>query len=119
MWNSYAGKRNKEPKIFISFFKNRAVIVAPEARDERMQVIWDKMVARAELLSRPQRFSGSRALTRREMEIEKALFHGTDRSNFLTALYHQGGKQKEDVCLERDRSPLFKRFLMYNMMSVR
>ncbi|MCJ8740564.1 hypothetical protein PDJAM_G00060410 [Pangasius djambal] len=71
--------------------KNRGVSVAPEARDERLQVIWDKMAARAELLSRPQRFSGSRALTRREMEIEKALFHGNDRSGFLTALYHQEG----------------------------
>ncbi|GAA6067304.1 RNA-binding protein 41, partial [Tachysurus ichikawai] len=83
--------RNRDVQDKTSSGKNRAVIVAPEARDERMQVIWDKMVARAELLSRPQRFSGSRALTRREMEIEKALFHGTDRSNFLTALYHQEG----------------------------
>ncbi|KAK2826988.1 hypothetical protein Q7C36_017914 [Tachysurus vachellii] len=83
--------RNRDAQDKTSSGKNRGVIVAPEARDERMQVIWDKMAARAELLSRPQRFSGSRALTRREMEIEKALFHGTDRSNFLTALYHQEG----------------------------
>ncbi|XP_049322123.1 RNA-binding protein 41 isoform X1 [Astyanax mexicanus] len=72
-----------------SEWKNRGVSVAPEARDERLQVIRDKMAARAELLSRPQRFSASRALSRREMEIEKALFHGNDRCSFLTALYHQ------------------------------
>ncbi|KAI4897554.1 hypothetical protein NFI96_003962 [Prochilodus magdalenae] len=72
-----------------SEWKNRGVHVAPEARDERLQVIRDKMMARAELLSRPQRFSASRALSRREMEIEKSLFHGNDRSSFLTALYHR------------------------------
>ncbi|XP_036443965.1 RNA-binding protein 41 [Colossoma macropomum] len=72
-----------------SEWKNRGVHVAPEARDARLQVIRDKMTARAELLSRPQRFSASRALSRREMEIEKSLFHGNDRCSFLTALYHQ------------------------------
>ncbi|XP_076836351.1 RNA-binding protein 41 isoform X1 [Brachyhypopomus gauderio] len=69
--------------------KGQGVRVAPEARDERLRVIEDKMAARAELLARPQRFSASRALSRREMEIERALFHGNDRCSFLTALYHQ------------------------------
>ncbi|XP_017348062.1 RNA-binding protein 41 isoform X2 [Ictalurus punctatus] len=94
--------------------KNRGVSVAPEARDERLQVIWDKMAARAELLSRPQRFSGSRALTRREMEIEKALFHGSDRSSFLTALYHQerdsqNGQQEANFSNPMDS--LYREFL--------
>uniref|UniRef100_A0A4W4GP54 RRM domain-containing protein n=1 Tax=Electrophorus electricus TaxID=8005 RepID=A0A4W4GP54_ELEEL len=70
--------------------RSRGVSAAPDARDERLQVIRDKMAARAELLTRPQRFSASRALSRREMEIERALFHGNDRCSFLTALYHQG-----------------------------
>lgn len=39
----------------------------------------------------PHRFSASRPLSRREMEVEKALFHGNDHPGFLTALYHQGG----------------------------
>ncbi|KAK1788084.1 hypothetical protein P4O66_016555, partial [Electrophorus voltai] len=69
--------------------RSRGVSAAPDARDERLQVIRDKMAARAELLTRPQRFSASRALSRREMEIERALFHGNDRCSFLTALYHQ------------------------------
>ncbi|XP_039532342.1 RNA-binding protein 41 isoform X2 [Pimephales promelas] len=69
--------------------KGRGVCVAPEARDMRLQAIRDKLVAHAELLARPQRFSSSRPLSRREMEIEKALFHGSDRSSFLTALYHR------------------------------
>ncbi|KAG7321253.1 hypothetical protein KOW79_015668 [Hemibagrus wyckioides] len=86
--------RNRDLQDKTSGGKNRGVSVAPEARDERLQVIWDKMAARAELLSRPQRFSGSRALTRREMEIEKALFHGSDRSSFLSALYHQEGESQ-------------------------
>ncbi|XP_051536837.1 RNA-binding protein 41 [Myxocyprinus asiaticus] len=70
-------------------WKDRGVCVAPEARNERLQAIQYKIAAHAELLSRPQRFSSSRPLSRREMEIEKALFHGSDRSSFLTALYHQ------------------------------
>ncbi|XP_030649139.1 RNA-binding protein 41 [Chanos chanos] len=69
--------------------KAGGVSVAPEVRAERLRVIQEKMEAREELLSRPQRFSASRALSRREMEIEKALFHGSDRLGFLTALYHQ------------------------------
>ncbi|MCI4386339.1 hypothetical protein PGIGA_G00061260 [Pangasianodon gigas] len=94
--------------------KNRGVSVAPEARDERLQVIWDKMAARAELLSRPQRFSGSRALTRREMEIEKALFHGNDRSSFLTALYHQEGDSQngqQGATLSNPMDSLYRDFL--------
>lgn len=88
-------QQSLDRKQFFNFlFQNRGVSAAPEAQDERLQLIWDKIAARAELLSRPQRFSGSRALTRREMEIEKALFHGSDRSSFLTALYHQGRKMK-------------------------
>ncbi|KAK9955752.1 hypothetical protein ABG768_015608 [Culter alburnus] len=72
-----------------SSWKERGVCVEPEARNERLQAIRDKMVAHAELLSRPQRFSSSRPLSRREMEIEKALFHGSDRCSFLTSLYHR------------------------------
>ncbi|XP_026099054.1 RNA-binding protein 41-like isoform X2 [Carassius auratus] len=72
-----------------SSWKDRGVCIAPEVRNERLQVIRDKMAAHAELLSRPQRFSSSRPLSRREMEIEKALFQGSDRSSFLTALYHR------------------------------
>ncbi|KAL4660053.1 RNA-binding protein 41 [Arapaima gigas] len=69
--------------------KIRGVRVAPCARDERLQVIQDKMAARSKLLSRPQRLSASRPLSRREMEIEQALFRGSERPNFLAALYHQ------------------------------
>ena len=69
----------------------QGVLPAPGAMQQRLQVIRDKMEARAQLLARPQRFSASRPLSRREMEIERALFHGNDRLGFLTALYHQGG----------------------------
>lgn len=86
-----------------SSLKDRGVCVAPEARNERLQAIRDKMAAHAELLSRPQRFSSSRALSRREMEIEKALFQGSDRSSFLTALYHQDGDSH--VSQQRATSP--------------
>ncbi|KAI2651100.1 RNA-binding protein 41 [Labeo rohita] len=72
-----------------SSWKDRGVCVAPEVRNERLQAIRNKMAAHAELLSRPQRFSSSRPLSRREMEIEKALFQGSDRCSFLTALYHR------------------------------
>uniref|UniRef100_A0A667ZDT4 RNA-binding protein 41 n=1 Tax=Myripristis murdjan TaxID=586833 RepID=A0A667ZDT4_9TELE len=69
--------------------KSRGVCVAPGAKQQRLQAIRDKIEARAELLSRPQRFSASRPLSRREIEIERALFQGSDRLGFLTALYHR------------------------------
>ncbi|XP_043077315.1 RNA-binding protein 41 isoform X2 [Puntigrus tetrazona] len=72
-----------------SSWKGRGICVTPEVRNERLQAIRDKMASHAELLSRPQRFSSSRPLSRREMEIEKALFQGSDRCSFLTALYHR------------------------------
>uniref|UniRef100_UPI0037E994D6 RNA-binding protein 41 n=1 Tax=Semicossyphus pulcher TaxID=241346 RepID=UPI0037E994D6 len=80
--------------------KSHGVCAAPGAKQQRLQVIRDKIDARAELLSRPQRFAASRPLSRREMEIEQALFQGNDRLGFLTALYHreednQDGQQGE------------------------
>ncbi|KAM9450324.1 RNA-binding protein 41 [Clarias gariepinus] len=104
--------RNRD--VHDSSRKNRGVSAAPEARDERLQLIWDKIAARAELLSRPQRFSGSRALTRREMEIEKALFHGSDRSSFLTALYHQEGDSQtgqQGATFSNQMDSLYRDFL--------
>ncbi|TMS14106.1 RNA-binding protein 41 [Larimichthys crocea] len=80
--------------------KSHGVYATPGAKQQRLQVIRDKIEARAELLNRPQRFSASRPLSRREMEIERALFQGNDRLGFLTALYHrdednQEGQQRE------------------------
>ncbi|XP_017284637.1 RNA-binding protein 41 isoform X2 [Kryptolebias marmoratus] len=74
--------------------KSHGVCAAPDARQQRLQVIRDKMEARAELLSRPQRFAASRPMSRREMEIEQALFQGNDRLGFLTALYHRDEDDK-------------------------
>ncbi|KAM6907180.1 RNA-binding protein 41 [Xenentodon cancila] len=75
--------------------ESRGVCAAPDAKLERLQVIRDKIEAREELLSRPQRFAASRPLSRREMEIEQALFQGNDRLGFLTALFHRDeNKQK-------------------------
>uniref|UniRef100_A0A3Q2NZU1 RNA-binding protein 41 n=1 Tax=Fundulus heteroclitus TaxID=8078 RepID=A0A3Q2NZU1_FUNHE len=75
--------------------KGSGVSAAPDAKQQRLQVIRDKIEARAELLSRPQRFSASRPLSRREMEIEQALFQGNERLGFLTALYHRDGDAEE------------------------
>ncbi|CAK6977885.1 RNA-binding protein 41 [Scomber scombrus] len=75
--------------------QSHGVCVAPAVKQQRLQVIRDKIEARAELLSRPQRFAASRALSRREMEIEQALFQGTDRLGFLTALYHRDEDHQE------------------------
>ncbi|XP_066502703.1 RNA-binding protein 41 [Hoplias malabaricus] len=89
-----------------SKWKNRGVQVDPEAMDQRLQVIRDKMEAREEILSRPQRFSASRALSRREMEIEKSLFHGNDRCSFLTALYHQDEELQNDQQRATSSNPM-------------
>ncbi|KAM8899087.1 RNA-binding protein 41 isoform 1-T3 [Spinachia spinachia] len=75
--------------------KCHGVCAAPGAKQQRLQVIRDKIEARAELLSRPQRFAASRPLSRREMEIERALFQGTDRLGFLSALYHRDEDDQE------------------------
>ncbi|KAK0152437.1 RNA-binding protein 41 [Merluccius polli] len=79
----------------IGIMDSHGVCAAPSARQQRLQVIRDKMAARSELLSRPQRFTASRALSRREMEIEQALFHGNDRLGFLSALYHRNQESQE------------------------
>ncbi|KAJ8266900.1 hypothetical protein GJAV_G00135940 [Gymnothorax javanicus] len=73
--------------------KRGGICADPDARLERLRIIREKMAAREKLLSLPQRLSASRALSRREMEIEQALFHGSERQRFLSALYHQ-----EDSC---------------------
>ncbi|KAI9528607.1 hypothetical protein NQZ68_018788 [Dissostichus eleginoides] len=75
--------------------KAHGVCAAPGAKQQRLQVITDKMEAREELMSRPQRFASSRPLSRREMEIERALFQGTDRLGFLAALYHRDEENPE------------------------
>ncbi|GAA6233530.1 RNA-binding protein 41 [Lates japonicus] len=75
--------------------KSHGVCAAPGAKQQRLQAIRDKIEARAELLSRPQRFAASRPLSRREMEIERSLFQGNDRLGFLTALYHREEDNEE------------------------
>uniref|UniRef100_A0A669PV57 RNA-binding protein 41 n=1 Tax=Phasianus colchicus TaxID=9054 RepID=A0A669PV57_PHACC len=85
-----------EPEI--ALWKNRAagkhtgLGAAPEAVQERLNAIQEKMEERQRILELPQRFAGSKQLSRREMEIENALFQGTDRHSFLRALYHQDEK---------------------------
>lgn len=63
---------------------------APEATQDRIRAIQEKIAERQRLLSLPQHFAGSKSLSRREMEIENALFQGTDRHSFLRMLYRQG-----------------------------
>ncbi|KAM3827335.1 RNA-binding protein 41 isoform 2-T2 [Vipera latastei] len=66
---------------------------APEAARERVRAIQEKMAERQRILSLPQHFAGSKSLSRREMEIERALFHGTDHHSFLRMLYRQDEAQ--------------------------
>ncbi|KAM7043275.1 RNA-binding protein 41 isoform 1-T1 [Acridotheres tristis] len=80
----------------ILLWKNRASArkgsglgAAPEATQERLDAIQEKLEERRRILALPQRFAGSKQLSRREMEIENALFQGTDRHSFLRALYHE------------------------------
>ncbi|KFV78788.1 RNA-binding protein 41, partial [Struthio camelus australis] len=92
----------------ILLWKNRASTekgsglgAAPEATQDRLHAIHEKMEERQRILSLPQRFAGSKQLSRREMEIENALFQGTDRHSFLRALYHQDDTQKR-IANEKD-----------------
>ncbi|KAF7237396.1 RNA-binding protein 41 [Varanus komodoensis] len=69
--------------------KSSGLGAAPEATQDRIQVIREKIAERQRILALPQRFAGSKQLSRREMEIENALFQGTDRHSFLRMLYHR------------------------------
>ncbi|XP_074528095.1 RNA-binding protein 41 [Halichoeres trimaculatus] len=86
--------------------KSHGVCAAPGVKQQRLQVIRDKIEARAELLSRPQRFASSRPLSRREMEIEQALFQGNGRLGFLTALYHRDADNHDGQQGESSSDPL-------------
>ncbi|XP_073335375.1 RNA-binding protein 41 [Pagrus major] len=86
--------------------KSHGVCAAPGVKQQRLQVIRDKIEARDELLSRPQRFASSRPLSRREMEIERALFQGNDRLGFLTALYHRDEVKQDDQQGETSSDPM-------------
>ncbi|XP_074820487.1 RNA-binding protein 41 isoform X4 [Natator depressus] len=98
--------------------KGSGLGAAPEAMRERLRAIQEKITERQRILSLPQRFAGSKQLSRREMEIENALFQGMDRHSFLRALYHQDEAQKrmvnekdpmghlETVCQEMLKKPL-------------
>uniref|UniRef100_A0A8C3VAN6 RNA binding motif protein 41 n=1 Tax=Catharus ustulatus TaxID=91951 RepID=A0A8C3VAN6_CATUS len=88
----------------ILLWKNRASArkssglgAAPEATQERLDAIQEKLEERRRILALPQRFAGSKQLSRREMEIENALFQGTDRHSFLRALYHEGLWAQDDT----------------------
>ncbi|XP_063169365.1 RNA-binding protein 41 isoform X2 [Candoia aspera] len=69
--------------------KDAGLGAAPEATQDRIQAIQEKIAERQRILSLPQHFAGSKPLSRREMEIENALFQGTDRHSFLRMLYRQ------------------------------
>ncbi|KAM3827337.1 RNA-binding protein 41 isoform 4-T4 [Vipera latastei] len=75
--------------------KSPGLGAAPEAARERVRAIQEKMAERQRILSLPQHFAGSKSLSRREMEIERALFHGTDHHSFLRMLYRQGSDEAQ------------------------
>ncbi|KAK2528811.1 Rbm41, partial [Columba guinea] len=79
--------------------KGSGLGAAPEATQDRLHAIQEKIEERQRILALPQRFAGSKQLSRREMEIENALFQGTDRHSFLRALYHQGSWAQDCSCL--------------------
>uniref|UniRef100_A0A8C3GVX0 RNA-binding protein 41 n=1 Tax=Corvus moneduloides TaxID=1196302 RepID=A0A8C3GVX0_CORMO len=75
--------------------KGSGLGAAPEAMQDRLHAIQEKLEERQRILALPQRFAGSKQLSRREMEIENALFQGTDRHSFLRALYHEAAADKQ------------------------
>lgn len=80
-------------------FQGSGLGAAPEATQDRLHAIQEKLEERQRILALPQRFAGSKQLSRREMEIENALFQGTDRHSFLRALYHEGLWAQGSSCL--------------------
>ncbi|XP_060231583.1 RNA-binding protein 41 isoform X2 [Meriones unguiculatus] len=83
-------------KGHVSGEKRTKLRATPEAIQKRLQDIEERISERQRILCLPQRFSKSKQLTRREMEIEKSLFQGTDRHSFLKALYYQDEPPKKN-----------------------
>ncbi|XP_007646012.1 RNA-binding protein 41 isoform X1 [Cricetulus griseus] len=81
-------------KSHVSGEKKTKLRANPEAIQKRLQDIEERISELQGILCLPQRFSKSKQLTRREMEIEKSLFQGTDRHSFLRALYYQAYHKK-------------------------
>ncbi|XP_069896068.1 RNA-binding protein 41 isoform X1 [Dipodomys merriami] len=81
-------------KSHVSGEKKKRLRATPEAIQNRLQDIEERISERQRILCLPQRFSKSKQLTRREMEIEKSLFQGADRHSFLKALYYQAHHKK-------------------------
>ncbi|KAG3272712.1 RNA binding motif protein 41 [Ictidomys tridecemlineatus] len=81
-------------KSHVSGEKRTRLRATPEAIQNRLQDIEERISERQRILRLPQRFSKSKQLTRREMEIEKSLFQGADRHSFLKALYYQAYHKK-------------------------
>lgn len=76
--------------ISFLWFQRTKLRATPEAIQNRLQDIEERISERQRILCLPQRFAKSKQLTRREMEIENSLFQGADRHSFLKALYYQG-----------------------------
>ncbi|EDL23921.1 RNA binding motif protein 41, isoform CRA_b [Mus musculus] len=83
-------------KSHVSGEKRTKLRATPEAIQKRLEDIKERISERQRILCLPQRFSKSKQLTRREMEIEKSLFQGTDRHSFLKALYYQDEPPKKN-----------------------
>nr|XP_044996878.1 RNA-binding protein 41 isoform X4 [Jaculus jaculus] len=81
-------------KSHVSGEKRTRLRATPEAIQNHLQDIEKRISERQRILCLPQRFSKSKQLTRREMEIEKSLFQGSDRHSFLKALYYQAYHKK-------------------------
>ncbi|XP_010344682.1 RNA-binding protein 41 [Saimiri boliviensis] len=81
-------------KSHVTGEKKTRLRATPEAIQNRLQDIEERISERQRILCLPQRFAKSKQLTRREMEIEKSLFQGADRHSFLKALYYQAYHKK-------------------------
>ncbi|XP_071076411.1 RNA-binding protein 41 isoform X2 [Desmodus rotundus] len=81
-------------KSHVSGEKRTRLRATPEAIQNCLQDIEERISERQRILCLPQRFAKSKQLTRREMEIEKSLFQGMDRHSFLKALYYQAYHKK-------------------------
>uniref|UniRef100_A0A8I4A5A4 RNA binding motif protein 41 n=1 Tax=Callithrix jacchus TaxID=9483 RepID=A0A8I4A5A4_CALJA len=84
-------------KSHVTGEKKTRLRATPEAIQNRLQDIEERIAERQRILCLPQRFAKSKQLTRREMEIEKSLFQGADRHSFLKALYYQAYHKKTNA----------------------
>ncbi len=75
-------------QLYISFqvSKKHRLGANPSVRKEQLEAIEKKISDKTESLAKPDIFRGAKYMSRQEMDLEKAISHGTEKANLLACL---------------------------------